>query len=501
MLIGQKLAMVSNQNGIKTAFRYLAKSTLYKDAYNYINRYSYFLQNEIKHGKKVLVYMSNCPHMAYTFFALANTKNIAVFVDPATPEIKIVDKIKDLGIEAIIVSDDYVTRMKDMVRNNHLTIPIIQCESRRWGEYDTTYRLPTSMSASDSDVVALFDTAGTTNNNVAKIVPYTHSMIQQACLILKTVYRLNPIDNFFTYNSSLANSFHFIHGLMFPLLSGCGTVISDLVAPEDLVKELLDGKVSRVLLKTAQIEEWLSSFKNANLKIPTIKSITRDRGPLAERVYKFASDEFNIKILNIYGGVETCWAVAARQFEEPENFDTVGHILAGIKSRIVDDNGDDIPAQKPQRGQLIVSGVTVAPAYFEDKEASKMSMRSGWFFTGDIIEIDKKEVVHFLDRKDNLCKVIENTVISSEVEKKLATCPGIESVAIVSLKDQVGKLQLTAIICKLKGFDLSAADFQEFCKTHLVAHERPKNIAFVDEMPRDSFGEINKYKLRFDFGS
>ena len=41
-----------------------------------------------------MVYMSNCPHMAYTFFALANTKNIAVFVDPNSPEIRIADKIK-----------------------------------------------------------------------------------------------------------------------------------------------------------------------------------------------------------------------------------------------------------------------------------------------------------------------------------------------------------------------------------------------------------------------
>src|SRR5882724_3022981 len=118
MLIGQKLAQVANQNSSKTAFRYLAKTMLYKDAYNYINRYSYFLQNEIQHNKKVMIYMTNCPHITYTFFALANTKNIAIPADPNAPEPKIVDKIKDLNIDAIIVSDDMVTRTKDMCRNN-----------------------------------------------------------------------------------------------------------------------------------------------------------------------------------------------------------------------------------------------------------------------------------------------------------------------------------------------------------------------------------------------
>src|SRR5690348_3825678 len=154
MLLGQKLAMTANQNSTKVAFRYLSKGTTFKEAYNYINRYSYFLQNEIQHNKRVMVYMSNCPHMAYTFFALANTKNLAVLVDPASPEPKIVDKIRDLEISIIIVSDDFVGRVKEMVKQNRLNVSVIQCETRRWGEYDETYRLPVSMSASDNDVVA-----------------------------------------------------------------------------------------------------------------------------------------------------------------------------------------------------------------------------------------------------------------------------------------------------------------------------------------------------------
>jgi long-chain acyl-CoA synthetase len=502
MLIGQKLATIANQNASKIVFRYLSKGTIYKDAYNYINRYSYFLQNEIKHGKKVLVYMSNCPHMAYTFFALANTKNIAVFIDPATPEIKIADKIKDLGIEAIVVSDDYVQRVRDLVKNNHLNVPIIQCESRRWGEYDTTYRLPTSMSSSDTDVVALFDTAGTTGSGKTKVVPYNHTMIQQACLVLKSIYRSGPTDNFFTYNNSLAQPFYFMHGLMFPLLSGSGIVITDLIAPEELAKELIEGKVSRVLLKTSVMVEWLTSFKNLNIKLPFLRGITRERGPISIETFKNIEEEFNVKILNIYGTAETCFAIAARQFEEPEPCDSVGKILAGVKSRIVDENGDDAPSNKAQRGQLIVSGPCVATNYYENKEASKMSMRAGWFFTGDYVEVAKNDVVRFLDRKDNLCRVIEHTIIPSELEKKLAACPGVQSIAILSLKDVVGKQQLTAIIAKQKGVEISASSFQEYCKAHDIAeNERPKAIAFVDEMPLDAFGEINKYKLRFDFGS
>ena len=437
--------------------------------------------------------------MAYTFFALANTKNIAVFVDPGIAEVKLADKIKDLGIEAIIVSDDYLPRMKEFIKNFRLSIPIIQCESRRWGEYDTTYRLPTSMSASDSDVVALFETAGTAGKS--KMVPFTHTMLQHACLVLRSIYRTSPIDQFFTFNNSLAKPFYFVHGLIFPLISGCGVVITDLIAPEELGKELLEGKVSRVIMKSSLIEDWLTSFKNINIKLPFLKSITREQGPLDKRVDDLVTKEFNVKIINIYGSVETCWAVAGRQFEEPEDFESVGKFLSGVKTRVVDENGDDVPTNKTQRGQLLVSGPGVATGYINNKEATKLNMRGSWFFTEDYVEVDKKDVVRFLDRKDNICKVVTNYLAPRDIEKKLADCPGVNSVAILNLKDQLGKPALTAIISKKTGFELSAAEFQEFCRNKLAEHERPKNVAFIDEMPLDSYGDINKYKLRFDFGS
>jgi long-chain acyl-CoA synthetase len=500
MLLGQKLAMTANQNAAKVAFRYLAKGQTFKEAYSYINRYSYFLQNEIGHNKRVLVYMSNCPHMAYTFFALANTKNVAVFVDPKSAEPKIVDRIKELEISAIIVSDDYVNVVKDMVRNNHLNVPVIQCESRRWGEYDTTYRLPPSISSSDNDVVAIFETAGTTGK--PKLVPYNHTMIQQVALVLRAIYRTSSIDNFYTYQASLAHPFYFIHGLVFPFMCGAGVLITDLASPEELAKELMEGKATRLLMKGTVISDWLNSFTALNIKLPLIRSITPEYGPLDPSVEKICKSDYNdVKILKVYGSVETCWAVAARQFEEPEPFDSVGQFLSGVKTRVVDDNGDDIPGNKTQIGQLLVSGPGVATTYLNNKEATKMNIRGAWFFTGDYVEVDKKGVVRYLDRKDNICRVITEIVIPQKVEKVLIAIPGVDKVAVLSVKDQMGKGQLTAVITKRPGIDVTAQQVQEFAKANLPEPQRPKNVAFITEMPIDSHGEINKYRLRYELNA
>jgi acyl-coenzyme A synthetase/AMP-(fatty) acid ligase len=353
------------------------------------------------------------------------------------------------------------------------------------------------MSAADTDPVVMFETMGTSGK--PKLVTWSHEMIQQAIMVLRTAYRTGPTDTFFTYGASLANPFYFMHGLLYPIMQGCGVMITDIIAPDELSKELMEGKVSRVLMKGTQIEEWLNSFKNINVKIPMLRGIIPQISPIPARVEEFALSEFNCKINKVYGSVETCWALAARQFEEPEPFDSVGQLLAGIKTRIIDENGDDIPPNKPQIGQLIVSGKSIATSYVNNKDATKVNMRGQWFFTGDFVEKDKKEVVRFLDRKDNVFRVGPNWIIPTTIENKLNQMPGVERAVIIETKDGIGKSQVTAIIVKKAGVEISAQDVQNYAAQNCAEHEKPKAVAFFPELPLDGHGLVNKYKLRSEF--
>ncbi|MBK9295202.1 MAG: acyl--CoA ligase [Oligoflexia bacterium] len=498
MLLGQKLALSANAASSKIAFRHLAKTMNYGEAYKYINRFSYFLQNEIKHNRKVMIYMTNCPHIAYAFFACANTKNLAYLIDPNTPEIKVADIIKEQGIDVVIVSDDMQQRMKDVVKNNRLNLQIIPCETRRWGEYETSYKLPVSMTIKDEEPVAMFETAGTTGK--PKWVGYSHTMVQQAALVWKSIYKVSAIDTFMTYNASLMHPFYFMHGLIFPMLSGASIEIADFAATniEELCKEILESKASRVIMRGSLIEDWLLNFKNMNLKISTVRSITADYSLMKPSTYDFALNEFNIKILNFYGSTETCWGVAGRQFEEPEPASTVGRFLPGVKTRIVDDNGDDIPGNKKQLGQLLVSGQQIATSYYNNKEASKMNMRGQWYFTGDIVEVDKEGIVSFIDRKDNIIFIQNEMIIPKLVEDVLTKIPSIDKASVIATKDQLGKTVVTACLQKKTGMDISSQEVIAHCN-ELPERHRPTSIVFFPELPLDSRGFVDKYKLRREF--
>ena len=77
-----------------------------------------------------------------------------------------------------------------------------------------------------------------------------------------------------------------------------------------------------------------------------------------------------------------------------------------------------------------------------------MNIRGAWFFTGDYVEVDKKGIVRFLDRKDNICRVITEYIVPQDVEKVLSQCPGVDRAGVISIKDALGKATLTAVISK-----------------------------------------------------
>src|SRR5437868_1353887 len=136
MLISQTFSPVALKNGAKPAFKYLKFTVTYKQFWESANRFSYFLQKEIGHGLRVGLWMSNGPHLAYCFFALANTKNCAVPLNPKAPPSENLYKLKDSGITVVLCSSDQVKVVKEFLHQNGFgTIKVIDMESKRCAEY------------------------------------------------------------------------------------------------------------------------------------------------------------------------------------------------------------------------------------------------------------------------------------------------------------------------------------------------------------------------------
>jgi fatty-acyl-CoA synthase len=172
---------------------------------------------------------------------------------------------------------------------------------------------------------------------------------------------------------------------------------------------------------------------------------------------------------------------------------SIGKINFYLKYRIVDDNGFDV--KKGEVGEFILKGPSVTPGYWRNPEATKESIKDGWFYTGDLVREDEDGFLYVVDRKKNMFISGGENIYPAEIEKFLYTHPDIEEVAVIGVPDEkwgeVGK----AFIRLKEGRTLDIESIKKFCEGNLARYKIPKYFEFVDAIPKNETGKVNRKEL------
>lgn len=165
-----------------------------------------------------------------------------------------------------------------------------------------------------------------------------------------------------------------------------------------------------------------------------------------------------------------------------------------IDARVVDD--DDRELGPGEVGELVLRGPVCTPGYWRNPEASERALRGGWFHTGDLVKRDEAGFYYVVDRKKDMYKSGGENVYPVEVEHFLRTHPKVREVAVVGVPDakwgEVGR----AYVVVEENETLSAAELLEYCAGELAKFKTPKQVEFVDELPKGDSGKILKKALR-----
>jgi long-chain acyl-CoA synthetase len=199
-----------------------------------------------------------------------------------------------------------------------------------------------------------------------------------------------------------------------------------------------------------------------------------------------------------YGMTETCGIItanAARFFiAKPES---CGPVVPTLEAKLVDEEGNDLPAGPDTVGVLCVRGSIVIKGYLNRTEATHDSIRDGWLNTGDIARIDDDGFVYIVDRaKDMVLRGGEN-VYCSEVETAIYHHDAISEACVFGIPDERLGEDVAAVIVLREGHELSADDLRHFLSASLAKHKIPATIWFRSEpIPRNANGKFLKRELR-----
>jgi fatty-acyl-CoA synthase len=164
-----------------------------------------------------------------------------------------------------------------------------------------------------------------------------------------------------------------------------------------------------------------------------------------------------------------------------------------VEARVVGPSRREVGVD--QIGELVLRGDVCSPGYWRNEAATAAAIRDGWFHTGDLVRRDSEGYYYVAGRKKEMFISGGENVYPVEIERLLSTHPAIREVAVVGVPDakwgEVGK----AVISLKAGSMLSEQDVTQFCLQGLAKYKVPKQIQFMDDLPKGDSGKILKRAL------
>lgn len=175
---------------------------------------------------------------------------------------------------------------------------------------------------------------------------------------------------------------------------------------------------------------------------------------------------------------------------------SVGLPLPGVEVRVVDESGRDVAPGEP--GEIVVRGPTVFAGYHGREDATRASFRDGWFLTGDTATVEAGGYVKILGRTSvDILKSGGYKLSALEIEEALREHPAVAEVAVVGLPDEVWGERVAAVVVVRGGLTqgVTADELRSFCRERLAPYKAPREVFFVDELPRNALGKVLKPEL------
>jgi fatty-acyl-CoA synthase len=177
-----------------------------------------------------------------------------------------------------------------------------------------------------------------------------------------------------------------------------------------------------------------------------------------------------------------------------EKAGSIGRALFHVDARVVDAETNDVP--DGVEGELVIRGPNLMQGYWNRPDATKEAFEGGWFHTGDIARMDPDGDLYIVDRKKDMFISGGENVYPAEVENAIFELPQVAETAVIGVKDEKwGEVGLAVVSLKSEE-QLSADDIIGFLKQRLAKYKVPKQVVFVDQLPRNAAGKVLKNLLR-----
>jgi len=174
-----------------------------------------------------------------------------------------------------------------------------------------------------------------------------------------------------------------------------------------------------------------------------------------------------------------------------------GRFCPIVRYKIVDEHGDDVPADGVSRGELLVRGFAVTKEYFNNPSATAAAFEpDGWFHTGDVVTMDEYGYIEIVDRVKDFIKSGGEWISSVEVENVLMGHPSLKEACVFGVPHPKWQERPVAAVVLREGHEADEDAVRGWLRDKLAKWQTPDRVLFIDAIPRTGVGKFLKRDLR-----
>jgi len=502
----------------KVAYVSFDEELTYAQVNKLSSNFAAYLQKKVgvNKGDRIALMCPNTFSFAIAMWGIIRAGAVQVSVNPLYSSHELEHQLNDAQVETIIIFSASTKILADVITNTRVKkiivvslddlvnkgLPNEPCDPRL--EITTSFtnalnegkNLTLETPQLDrNDLIFLQYTGGTTglskgamlshNNLIANIMQYEEFAKHLIIKGEETIITAIPMYHIFALTVNTLSYFSF----------GAKNVL--ITNPRDMVgfvKTWRNTKATTFTGVNTLFNGLLHTPGFSDIDFSTLKLTVGGGAPVQEAVSQKWQEATGKRLKEGYGLSETSPVLSLNLGTENGYISGIGIPIPSTDISIRDDDENEVA--QGETGELCAKGPQIMQGYWNNSQATSESMtKDGYFKTGDIAMLDEHGFFHIVDRKKDMILVSGFNVYPNEIEAVVANMTGVLESACIGVEDPKSGEAAKLFVVK-SDLQIQETDVINFCKDNLTAYKVPKQVVFIDELPKSTVGKLLRRKLR-----
>jgi len=454
----------------------------------------------VKKGDRVAMLLPNSPEFAAIYFGVVKIGGIAVPLDTKYKLTELASLFNDSQPKVLVAESPLLAPIVPALPGFKSIARVIEVGSEYKGQFlsyqevmATSSARPVAVGLEPEDTAHIAYTSGPSFN--PRGVVMSHQALVREAAISAEGFRQTDKDIVVLFALPMHHAFGLVVILLTAITKGSTVIILSGLSVSSLT-EVIEREKATIFMAVPFVHALIvnaAEVEGIEHDLSSLRVWGTAGAAMPANIWKKIKQHFGLSAVDFWGMTESAAHVTCQSLDGVGKPGSVGKALPGWELKIVDDDGRELPPNQP--GEVVVRG-PIMNGYYNNPQATTEVIKNGWLHTGDIGKVDEEGWLFLLagGKKDMIIAKGQN-IYPSDIEEVLYTHPKVAEAAVVGVPDEVRGETPRAFVRLKAGEVATEQEIKHFCRERMADFKVPRQISFVDSLPKTAAGKIDKKSL------